>query len=119
MNKKQLYESIMRTVSHEVKKALNENYDENNKQDLIEKIIALVSQDEYDISELKWFDDTCWNGEEDIEYYFQTIDKDGLHSCPEWDIENLECYTPEPLSSLDNLELEDIQKLYNCIIEQN
>ncbi|WQJ53946.1 MAG: hypothetical protein [Wendovervirus sonii] len=50
MNKKQLYESIMRSVSHEVKKALNENFESNND-------AAQIAYDKF-IEEMSNIDDT-------------------------------------------------------------
>jgi len=80
-------------------------------------IIEMAQQSTYDISELEMMNGPFWNGDGDVECYIQTIDSEGLHSCPEWDIENLDCYTPDPFSELMNFSLEDIETIYNYMRE--
>jgi len=80
-------------------------------------IIEMAQQYTYDISELEMINGSFWNGEGDVECYIQTIDSEGLHCCPEWDIENLDCYTPDPISELMNFSLEDIETIYNYMCE--
>ncbi|WQJ53434.1 MAG: hypothetical protein [Wendovervirus sonii] len=53
MNKKYLYESIMKNVSHEVKKVLNERYSNDIKKELLANINRLISElDDEECSDL-------------------------------------------------------------------
>ncbi|WQJ53945.1 MAG: hypothetical protein [Wendovervirus sonii] len=94
MNKKQLYESIMRSVSYEVKKALNEGFELENRfapenvKDLCDIINERTSNEGYDCD----LNDIDVSSIQSFAEFSAYLNRPDLFNCniSEWDVSNAE-----------------------------
>jgi len=109
MNKKQLYESIMKNVSYEIKKTLYETSDIS-----LREIIKNVAKENNGVILFNNYDDKliCKDPQHDknsLTYYLAAIDENGnVYFCPKFDFRNYKYYRPVNIDELNDKLIKDI-----------